>query len=250
MSAVQAPPQSASFALAADAIPALENGERLGANEFLRRYDAMTDLKKAELIDGIVYLMPSPVSLNHGDPDSLAQGWLGTYAAATPGVKSSTNATTRLGPRDVPQPDGLLRLLPEFGGQSRVEIRHNHKYLYGAPELAFEIAASSSSIDANAKKDSYLRAGVREYILWRTESGEIDWWRLEDDEFRPIEPGEDGILRSGVFPGLWLDPPAMIAEAAAKVLEVLNQGLASPEHAAFAKAANSGASGATQIQSR
>ncbi len=212
--------------------PPLKDGDRLDADEFLRRYDAMPDLKKAELIQGTVHIMASPVYIEqHGEPDSFVQGWLFSYAIATPGTKSAVNATTKLGPKDVPQPDGLLRILPEFGGQTRVE----KNLLVGAPELGFEVAASSASIDANAKKDSYLDSGMREYVLWRTRSGKIDWWKLENGEFTEIEPGEDGILRSEVFPGLWLDPAAMVEENGARVMEVLQQGLASPEHTAFVK---------------
>src|ERR1051326_8597374 len=117
----------------------LENGAHLSAAEFLRRYEAMPEIKKAELINGIVY-MGSPVRHDqHGKPDSLLQGWLCTYAIATPGVESGTNSTTRLGPDDVPQPDGLLRILPEAGGQARVDTKG---YLQGAPELVAEVAAS------------------------------------------------------------------------------------------------------------
>jgi hypothetical protein len=93
----------------ADLRPPLENGAHLSACEFLRRYEAMPELKKAELIGGVIY-MASPVRLNqHGEPDSLVQTWLGTYGIATPGVKAATNATTRLGPDDVPQPDAAAQ---------------------------------------------------------------------------------------------------------------------------------------------
>lgn len=211
----------------------LENGERLGAAEFLRRYDDMPDVKKVELIQGVVYLRSSPVSLDHGDADSAVQGWLYHYAAGTPGVRSSTNSTTRLSPRDVPQPDALLRILPECGGRSGIEQRQDLQYISGPPELVFEVATSSRSLDALAKKESYLQAGVREYILWRVLDGEIDWWRMDSDEFQPVEPGPDGVLRSSVFPGLWLDRDAMLRQDAAKVLAVLQDGLASEDHANF-----------------
>jgi Uma2 family endonuclease len=208
----------------------LENGAHLTASEFLRRYQAMPEVKKAELINGIVY-MGSPVRYDqHGVPDSLIQTWLGTYAIATPGVESATNSTTRLGPDDVPQPDGLLRILPECGGQARVDAKG---YLQGAPELIVEVAASTASVDAHEKAISYRRAGNREYLLWRTEDEGIDWWFLDEDEYRPIQPGEDGTLRSRTFPGLWLDPLALLAEDGAKVIASLQEGLQSAEHAAF-----------------
>jgi Uma2 family endonuclease len=208
----------------------LENGDHLSAAEFLRRYETMPELKKAELINGIVY-MGSPVRLDkHGEPDNLVQTWLGTYAIATPGVKSAANSTVRLGPDDVPQPDGLLRILPELGGQSRVDAKG---YLQGAPELVVEIAASSASLDAREKFASYRRAGVREYLLWRTEDEAIDWWVLEEDEYRLLQAGSDGILRSRVFPGLWLDPIALLAGDGAKVMATLQEALRTQEHRAF-----------------
>jgi Uma2 family endonuclease len=208
----------------------LENGAHLSASEFLRRYEAMPEVKKAELVNGIVY-MGSPVRYDrHGKPDSLIQGWLCNYAVATPGVESSTNTTTRLGMDDVPQPDGLLRITAERLAQTRVDKKG---YVQGGPELVVEVAASSVSLDANEKLVSYRRAGVREYVLWRTVDEAVDWFVLEEDEYHPLSPGADGILRSRVFPGLWLDTAALLAEDGAKVMAKLQEGLHSPEHAAF-----------------
>lgn len=212
-------------------LPPLQNGDRLSAAEFLRRYRAMPDLKKAELIHGEVYLTASPVRVDqHGDPDALVQTWIGTYAAFTPGVKHATNTTTRFDADNMPQPDASLRLLPEYGGQARVGT---DGYLVGAPELVVEVAASSSSIDAGKKLHTYRRAGVQEYVVWRTLDGEVDWWFMHDDEYVRLSPEADGTLRSRLFPGLWLDPVALINEDAARVLTVANQGVASEEHAVF-----------------
>jgi len=212
-------------------IPPLENGARLTATEFLRRFEAMPELKKAELINGIVY-MASPVRSNyHGEPDSLLQTWLGTYAIATPGTRSSTNATARLGPDDVPQPDACLRLLN--GGQAALDEKG---YLAGPPEFVAEIAASSKSIDAGAKRDSYRRFGVLEYLVWRTEDAELDWWVLEDDAYVPRPADRKGILRSRAFPGLWLRPEALLAMDGTAVMKTLHAGLASKAHRNFAAA--------------
>ena len=217
--------------------PRLENGDHLTATEFLRRYEAMPEVKKAELIQGKVYLMASPVRLDvHGYPDAMVQAWLGGYAMITPRVRHAVNSTTLLGPDDVPQPDGMLHLLPACGGQSKLSPKG---YLSGAPELAFEIAASSSSYDLHEKRDSYRRAGVREYLVWRTLDGEMDAWSLVEESYQTWKPGEDGILRSAVFPGLWLDVRALILEDGAAVLATLSQGLASPEYAQFARALRS-----------
>ena len=211
-------------------IPPLENGDHLSAREFIRRYEAMPEVKKAELIDGTVY-MTSPVRIDqHGEPEGLIQGWLCNYAIATSGVKHAVNSTTRLGPDDVPQPDGLLRIVPERGGQARIDAKG---YLQGAPEMAVEIAASSASIDTRKKLASYRRAGVSEYLVWRTEDEAVDWWVLEEDEFRPLTGNADGILRSKVFPGLWLDTQALLSGDGARLMAKLQEGLQSAAHAAF-----------------
>ena len=186
---------------------------------------------KAELIDRVVYVTSLPVSAEyHGEPDNLCQGWLGTYAAETSGVKAATNSTTRLGGDDVPQPDASLRILHSHGGRSRIGAKG---YLEGPPELVVEIAASSASIDVRGKLASYRRAGVQEYLVWRTEDGVIDWWQLEADEYRPLPAQADGTVRSRIFPGLWLDVPAALADNAAKILTTLRRGLRSAQHTAF-----------------
>lgn len=216
-------------------VPPLENGAHLSAAEFLRRYAAMPEVKKAELINGVVY-MTSPVRIDqHGEPDNLLQTWLGTYSIATPGVRAATNATTRLSADDVPQPDGLLRILPECGGQARLDAKG---YLQGAPELVVEVAASSASLDVREKLASYRRAGVREYLVWRTEDEAVDWWVLEEDEYRPLTPSADGILRSTSLPGLWLEVRALLAGDGTNLMAKLQEGLRSAEHTAFVEALN------------
>ena len=213
-------------------VPPLENGDHLSASEFLRRYEDMPEVKKAELINGVVY-MGSPLRFDqHGEPDGLLQTWLGTYAIATPGVKHATNSTTRLGPDDVPQPDGLLRVVAEAGGHSRIDDKG---FIEGPPELIAEVAASSASLDVRDKLASYRRALVMEYLVWRTEDQAVDWWMLEEDEYRPLPAEGDGILRSRIFPGLWLDKHALLAGDGPKVLTKLQEGLKSAEHEAFVK---------------
>jgi Uma2 family endonuclease len=193
--------------------------------EFLRRYEAMPEVKKAELIEGEVYLMASPVRIDqHGIPDHIVQMWLGVYAASTPGVRGATNSTVRLGPSNVPQPDGLLFRDASRGGKAKIGA---DGYLHGPPDLAVEVAASSASVDAGKKRGVYLNFGVQEYVLVRVRDGAVDWWSREDDEYIRIEPDEQGILRSRIFPGLWLDADALLDEDAARVLAVAQQGIAS-----------------------
>jgi len=210
--------------------PILESGAHMAAAEFLRRYAKLPGIT-AELVNGIVH-MASPLRADHhGEPDALLQTWLGTYAIATPGVRHFLNTTTRLGPDDVPQPDGSLTLPATAGGRSPIG---QDGYLHGPPDLVVEVAASSASIDVNEKFDSYRRAGVREYLVWRTEDECIDWWQLEDDEYRPIPREADGSMRSRAFPGLWLDVEAMLDLDGPRVMAMLQHGLESPGHRAFA----------------
>ena len=225
------PPSPVRHRIRGDSIPPLENGAQLTAREFLRRYSAMPEVKKAELVNGIVH-MASPVRTDqHSDPDGLIQGWLFNYAAATPGARNSTNGTIRLDPDNTPQPDATLRLLPECGGRTRVDEKG---YLTGPPELVVEIAASSVSLDVNDKLTAYRRAGVREYLVWRTEDECVDWWELIEDEYRHLPEQPDGSIRSHIFPGLWLHPEALLDLDAARLMATLREGLASGEHAAFA----------------
>jgi Uma2 family endonuclease len=208
----------------------LEPGDHLTREEFERRYDAMPDLKKAELIDGVVY-MPSPVRIgSHGSPHAQIVTWLVVYRAATPGLNSASDATIRFDEINEPQPDALLMIDPARGGQARVS---DDDYVETAPELVAEIAASSASYDLHTKLEVYQRGGVREYIVWRVLDGELDWFVLRTGQYERLAAGSDGIMRSEVFPGLWLDATALVNDDMARVLAVLQQGLATPEHAAF-----------------
>jgi Uma2 family endonuclease len=214
-----------------DPIPPLENGDRLSLAEFERRYAAMPHVKKAELIEGRVY-MASPVSYRgHSQPHSMVMAWLGQYWAATPGVEAGDNGTIRLDAETMPQPDAFLMLLPERGGQARVG---EDDFIEGAPELIIEVAATSASYDLHEKLRAYERGGVREYLVWRVLEGAVDWLVLREGRFEPLPPAPDGILRSEVFPGLRLDVEALLRGNLARVAAVLREGLESPEHAAFA----------------
>jgi len=210
--------------------PPLENGDRMSRVEFERRYNAMPGVKKAELIEGIVY-MPSPVSFNrHGKPHSVVIGWLFAYRAATPGVDAASEASVRLDLDNEPQPDAVLLIKPEFGGQATIST---DDFLEGAPELVVEVSSSSTSIDLNQKLNAYRRNGVREYIVWRVRDRRIDWFELQDGEFVRLEPDQENIHRSRVFPGLWLDSEAMLRDDPTALLETLQRGTASPEHGRF-----------------
>ena len=212
--------------------PPSEPGDRLSREEFERRYHAMPHLKKAELLRGSVY-MPSQVRIHlHAEPHAFVLGWLFAHMVATSGVFTADNAIVRLGTEDEPQPDALLRIASDRGGQAEIDA---DGYLRGAPELAVEIASSSVSYDLHLKRDVYGEHGVREYLVWRVGDRAIDWFVLRGDRYQPLVAEAEGTLRSEVFPGFWLDPAALVSGDGARVLEVLHQGLASPEHAAFVK---------------
>ncbi len=213
-------------------IPRLEPGDRLTRAEFERRYDAMPDLKKAELIEGTVY-MPSPVRMDaHGGPHADLLAWFGMYRAATPGVRVGGDTSLKLDQDNMPQPDALLMIEPSHGGQAIID---KGGYIQGAPELVAEVSSSSVSIDLNDKLNAYRRNGVREYVAWRVLDRAIDWFILRDGQYFALALGDDGLVRSEVFPGLWLNVAAMLDARLDMVLAALQQGITTPEHNEFVK---------------
>lgn len=216
--------------ISSNGMPPLESGDRLSRAEFERRYAAHPEIKKAELIEGVVYVA-SPVRVEqHGEPDGCMITWLGNYSAATPGVRLSVNTTVRLKKGNEVQPDAFLRLEPGKGGRARVS---EDDYLEGPPELIVEIAASSASYDLHDKKRVYQRNGVQEYIAVQVYEQRVDWFVLREGVYATLTPDESGVLRSEVFPGLYLQPAALWSGDLAAMLATLQQGLNSPEHAAF-----------------
>lgn len=207
----------------------LEPADRLDQPTFHARYELMPPGTKAELIEGVVHI-PSPARRKHGFANSATSYWLGGYVASTPGVETGDNLTVILGKRNEPQPDHLLAILPEFGGAMQVD---ENDYFRGAAELIVEVALSTESIDMHAKKRMYEKFGVREYVVVLLRSRKVVWFVLSDGIYVEIVAAPDGIFRSQVFPGLWLDPAALIARDRKRLFEVLEQGLATPEHAAF-----------------
>ncbi|HUY90309.1 MAG TPA: Uma2 family endonuclease [Pirellulales bacterium] len=208
-------------------IAPLAAGDKLTREEFLRLWEDHPEIKCAELIGGIVY-MPSPVSVEHNDMDGSLGIWLGTYRVATPGTASGHNGTLFL-QDDTPQADLNLRILPDYGGASWVE----GSYLHGVPELLVEICRSSASYDLHVKYDLYQAAKVPEYLAVLLYEREIRWHVLEGDSYQLLSPDADGLLRSRVFPGLWLDGQALLAGDMSRVLKRLQDGLQSPEHQQF-----------------
>ena len=213
-------------------VPPLENGDHLTRAEFERRYEAMPQVKKAELIQGVVY-MASPVRVNvHGEPHAAVMTWLGLFRAFTPGVRLGDNATLCIDEDNEPQPDAALFIDENCGGRSYVS---DDGYLTGAPELIFEVAASTASYDLREKLEIYRANGVQEYAVWSVYNQRIDWFNLENDNYVRLAADENGIISSHVFPGLRLNLNALLTGDLARVINDLQTGLASPEHAAFAQ---------------
>jgi Uma2 family endonuclease len=213
----------------AAALPPLEAGDHLDQKTFHARYEAMPPSVRAELIGGVVY-MPSPLKPAHGETHIEIAGWLWTYKVATPGVEGYDNVTAILSSISEVQPDACLIIAPEKGGQMRVNKKG---YLTGAPELVAEVASSSESYDLHSKKADYEKAGVREYVVAAVRPGRVYWFVRRQGRFEERAPDDAGVFRSEVFPGLWLDPEALLRHDSLRVLEVLRQGLATPEHAAW-----------------
>jgi Uma2 family endonuclease len=196
--------------------------------EFHRRYANYPDDVKFELIGGIVY-MASPLRRTHGRRHAHLARLLDHYSAGTPGTEALDNAATILGEESEPQPDLALRILSSYGGQSR---ETDDDYVEGPPEFVAEIAHSTRAIDMHQKRLDYKRAGVREYLVLCLEEPELHWFRFRPDG-RRIEPDAEGVCRSIIFPGLWIDGSALLAEDRRTTTRILELGLSSPEHAAF-----------------
>ncbi len=211
-------------------VPPLENGDRLTRVEFERRYAAMPEHIRAELVEGVV-VMASPVRHNmHGAQHADLITWAGNYRVGTPGVLGGADATVRLDLDNEPQPDVYLLIDPARGGKARID---EEGYLNGAPEFVAEVAASTVSQDLGPKLNAYRRNGVGEYLVWRVQDAAIDWFVLREGRFDRLLPDADGITRSVVFPGLWLNTAVLLTGDLARVHAVLRDGLADPTHAAF-----------------
>ena len=221
---------SATIPVATKPVP-LEAGDHLDQKTFHARYEAMPPDTRAELIGGVVYMM-SPMKNPHGKHTRLVSFWLYTYELATSGVEGGDSVTTILGQDSEPQPDASLYIRPDKGGQVRI---NEDDYTEGAPELIVEVASSTESYDLHSKKRDYEAAGVCEYIVVALRQKQVFWFVLRDGSYEALAAGDDGIYRSRVFPGLWLDPQSLLNLDGQRIRAVLQQGLESSEHAEFVR---------------
>jgi len=207
----------------------LQDGERISRDEFDRRAEAMPGVRGIELIEGVVHVTPRIRFFGHSNEHGMLTTILGMYRFATPGVRFGPPASIRLDPANAPEPDAVLFIDPSRGGGAR----YDGGYLAGSPELVAEVAFTTTARDLNLKMPVYEHHGIREYVVWRVEDGELDWFALRDGCYQLLAADAGGVVRSEAFPGLRLDIPAMLADVPTKVEAVLREGLASPEHAAF-----------------
>ncbi len=214
----------------------LENGDHLSREEFEQRCQALSPQpKQAELIEGVVYMPAALRFKSHAQPHALIMAWLSSYWLTTPKVEIGDNPTVRLDDKNEPQPDAVLLLDSTANGQTKIS---NDDYIEGAPELIVEIAGSSAAIDLYDKKEAYQRNGVKEYLVWQVLNQTLDWFYLYNGKYVPLEQDEQGVIRSQVFPGLWLAVTALLTEDKQQVIQTLQQGLNSPEYQAFSRQLN------------
>jgi Uma2 family endonuclease len=221
-----------------EGIPPLEPGDRLTRAEFERRWEAMPDLKRAELIEGVVYTAAAVRYRKHGRPNRWISALLGRYEGSTPGVAGSDNTSVRMDVDNMPQPDSLLFIEPP---KSKTVTISDDDYLEGAPELIVEIASSSASYDLGAKLQAYRRNGVPEYVVWRVLDGAFDWFVLHEGEYRRQSLDDETVIRSTMFPGLWLDTHALLVGRLDEAFATLERGVATTEHNEFVRQLGSSA---------
>jgi Uma2 family endonuclease len=200
------------------ALPRLETGDRLVREEFHRRYEARPDIKKAELVDGVVYVASAVRFGKHSRPHAMTITWLGSYASRQRGVELADNGTVFLGETSEVQPDACLFRFGPDGPRLTPD-----DYLDGAPQLVLEVAASSVDYDLGTKLEVYRRNGVAEYVVWRVLDGAIDWFRLRGGQYERVEPDERGVIESEIFPGLRLNVQKMLTGDIAGVLAELER---------------------------
>lgn len=211
-----------------DDLPPLCNGDRLTQPEFHRRYLRMPETVHAELIEGMVHIMASPIRFNHHvAPQTLLWRWLTEFAESTPGFEAHGNGSLILDNETEIQPDGMLLLDAGRGGGVRVT---DDDYLTGTPAFVFEISASTAAYDLHAKKRLYARIGVPEYLVAAAHEKRLYWFVLREGEYAALDPDADGVYRSPTWPGLWLPADAVWTNDRQAAIVAVAAGVATDEH--------------------
>jgi Uma2 family endonuclease len=207
--------------------PELRDGDRMTQREFHAIYGLMPKHVRAQLIAGRVYVA-SPMKVNHGRSTPPMAALLTLYEARTPGVEAMEGSTVILSEEDEPEPDLMLRILPEYGGKSR---NTSDGYVEGPPELLIEVSDTTRLLDLGDKRRQYAIHGVREYLVVDLRDRRLHWFDLTADQ--ELDAPADGVYRIKIFPGLWIDSAALFDRDLPRLLATLDAGLAAPEHAAF-----------------
>ena len=212
-------------------IPPLRDGDRLDREEFHRRYEAMGEGAWAELIDSVVHLDRVPGDYTSGRTRATLSGWIGSYRLHTPNLQAAIHLTTFVDTRNVFQP--AVSLMRSDTARQRLG---KDGYLRGSPDFACEVREGGDGcVDLNAKRLAYEQAGLGELLVvlldkpWR-----VRWLSLVHGAFADVHPDPaDGLFKSRVFPGLWLDVDALFADDLQRLSAAVERGCATPEHAAF-----------------
>jgi hypothetical protein len=210
----------------------LEDGDCLSSKEFLRRCEALSVPARIELVEGIVQVdvvRNSPQSIG---PGQLIAACLQRYAAATAGVRFAAQPTVLLDRENVIRPDGVLQILPEYGGGTQISEKGR---IAGPPELIAEAIFSRGINDLRAKLSAYRRNGVREFIAWRVRETKVEWFQMDKGEYTLNLPGPNNTLSSRVFPAFVLNLTALQTQDQSTLLRTLQSRLNQPDHAAFVK---------------
>jgi Uma2 family endonuclease len=171
--------------------------ERMTAEEFFR---GAPEDRKAELIDGVM-IMPSPPFDPHERLQNFLLTLLRVYVEELElGEVRGSRTPVELGIDQVPEPDVL------FVAKQRAHIIQN-KGILGAPDLVIEIlSAGTAHRDRGRKFRAYERAGVGE--LWLIDpygpTG-TKFYHLRNGRFSLVRPDKNGILRSAVVSGFWIN---------------------------------------------
>ena len=226
---VQAPTQRVAQKVEWRERPPLNSGDHLSRAEFQRRYAMYPEIKKAELIEGVV-IVGSPVHRQHGRPHFQFSTILGAYIAHSPGLIAGDNESVVLDEDNALQPDLFVGLNAAGGGQL---VDSERGPLVGVPEFVVEIAASSASHDLHSKLNVYRRNGVQEYLVLLAYEREMRFFRLADGEYDAVEPDADGVLHSQVLPGFRFRSDWFWEGRMKALLQLVQEGIACQEHQEF-----------------
>jgi Uma2 family endonuclease len=169
-----------------------------------------------------------PLGWPHGEHHAHLIHLLLSYSLRTPGTGVADNVTVILGEEDEVQPDVVLRVVQEKRGRSQLT---REKFVQGPPELVAEIAGSSRAIDLHLKKNRYAQAGITEYVVVCLEPRQLYWFDLQKQSRLP--PSADGIIKSNIFPGLWIHAQGLLRLDNRSTTKALERGLQSPQHHDF-----------------